>query len=161
MSLADELLADFGSDEELSDHESSSTSAVAAAPPPSKAKPSSSSGLMLPPSSLPSKRKALEDSLDDLAPPAASGSNFSNDLLDDSDEEMAEEGEGGIELPSGGVKPTEELDKSVVDKMDLKSVSEVGKVAKLLGSRKLEDVLKVSTREWGEGKRRKEGESSS
>ncbi|KAL7415718.1 hypothetical protein BDY24DRAFT_406283 [Mrakia frigida] len=58
---------------------------------------------------------------------------------------MAEEEEGGIELPSGGVKPTEELDKSIVDKMDLKSVSEVGKVAKLLGSRKLEDVLKEIT----------------
>lgn len=146
MSLADELLADFGSDEEFSDHETPAapTPVASSSTNGAKAKPASSSGggLMLPPSSLPQKRKALEDSLD--AQPSTSA--LADDLMDSDDEgeEMAAGEEGSVELPSGGVRPAEELDKDAVEQMDLSDVKEVRKVAKLLGSRKLEDVLKVS-----------------
>jgi hypothetical protein len=142
MSLADELLADFGSDEDVSDHETPAALTSSAVAGGSKPKPSSGGGLMLPPSSLPQKRKALEDSLD--AQPSTSGSsNLADDLMGSDDDEDEEMDAGGMELPAGGVKPTEELDKEVVEQMDLSDVKEVSKVAKLLGSRKLEEVLKV------------------
>jgi U4/U6 small nuclear ribonucleoprotein PRP31 len=46
-------------------------------------------------------------------------------------------------LPEGGVKPTQELDPEAVNTMDLASVAEVGKVAKLAGGKTMKDVLTV------------------
>ena len=68
------------------------------------------------------------------------------------DEEMAsgsEEGDGegenaGIVL-EGGVKPAEELDKEEVEGMELGSVKDVTSVAKLEGSRRMTEILKVNT----------------
>lgn len=131
MSLADELLLDLDGDSDgaLSDHEQT-------APPqagPSSFKPSGSGGgLMLPPPTLPSKRKALEDSLD--------GSGIGDN---DGDADM-EGADGLVEVPEGGVRPTEELDKDAVEQMALGEVDDVKKVARLLGSKKLEDTLRVS-----------------
>lgn len=50
-----------------------------------------------------------------------------------------------MRIPEGGIKPAEELDQEQVDRMDLKSVGEVGKVAKLYNGKTLKDVLQVSS----------------
>lgn len=46
-------------------------------------------------------------------------------------------------VPEGGVKPTLELDPESVDAMEMSSVAEVGKVAKLAGSKQMKEVLTV------------------
>lgn len=137
MSLADELLLDLDGDSDgaLSDTEQQPQAGPSTSKSTSSTK-SSGGGLMLPPSTLPSKRKALEDSLDD-----ANGGGA------DSDDEMdggGEEGEGLMAIPEGGVRPADELDKDAVEEMALGGVDDVKKVAKLLGAKRLEDVLRVS-----------------
>lgn len=63
-----------------------------------------------------------------------------------SDEEMSEgEGEeeqGGLVL-EGGVKPADELDAEDVQQMELGSIDDIGKVAKLESSKRMADVLRV------------------
>lgn len=66
-------------------------------------------------------------------------------------EEEASDEEGDVELsdemyrvPEGGIKPAEELDQDQVDRMDLASIGQVNKVAKLYGGKTLKDVLQVS-----------------
>jgi U4/U6 small nuclear ribonucleoprotein PRP31 len=69
-----------------------------------------------------------------------------------SDAEMSDGGEaeadeetsaqGGLVL-EGGVKPADELDKEDVQRMELGNVEDVGKVAKLDGSRRMNDTLKA------------------
>lgn len=70
-----------------------------------------------------------------------------------SDDEMSEgEGEaegaeedklvGGLVL-EGGIKPAEELDVEEVQRMELGGVEDVRKVAKLDGSKRMNDILKV------------------
>ncbi|ORY81745.1 Nop domain-containing protein [Leucosporidium creatinivorum] len=44
-------------------------------------------------------------------------------------------------VPEGGVKPTLELDPESVDAMEMSGVAEVGKVAKLAGSKQMKEVL--------------------
>jgi hypothetical protein len=132
MSLADELLGDLddsGSDRSRSPSPPpvASTSSAGAGP--------SSAGLMLPPS-LPTKRTALEASLDSLPGP----STFKVKKEDpDGDEEM----EALLPTPAGGVRPTDELDRAEVERMQLGAVQDVRQVAKLLTSRRLEEILKV------------------
>src|SRR3977135_266641 len=69
-----------------------------------------------------------------------------------SDSEMSDGGEGedGNEMDAqgglvleGGVKPADELDKEDVQRMELGNVEDVGKVAKLDGSRRMTETLKV------------------
>lgn len=72
-----------------------------------------------------------------------------------SDDEMSDvegEGEGlaqgesaigGLVL-EGGVKPTAELDAEDVQRMELGGVEDVSKIAKLEGSKRMADILKVS-----------------
>lgn len=72
-----------------------------------------------------------------------------DDLMDEDDEDEradagAEGEDGTILLPSGGVKPVEELDPEVVGAMNLTAVSQVGTVAKLFGGKVMKDVLSVS-----------------
>ena len=76
----------------------------------------------------------------------------------DEDEEMSDEEDGvngaadeqgeaiggGLVL-EGGVKPAAELDAEEVQRMELGGVEDVGKVAKLEGSKRMVDILKVST----------------
>ncbi|KAK4703767.1 U4/U6 small nuclear ribonucleoprotein PRP31, partial [Phenoliferia sp. Uapishka_3] len=87
-----------------------------------------------------------------------------NDLENDSDDDIAQEqqqagpsnggaGDGSDEdeamdditdemvLPSGGIRPAEELDPEAVNEMELASVPEVGKVAKLARGKQMRDVL--------------------
>lgn len=124
--LADELLADLqglSGDEDEQEEEQQ----IAPAPP--------ETGADL-------KRKAPGPDLD------ASG-----DEDEDEDEDMAE-GEaakgadgkaievGGLVL-EGGVKPADELDAEDVQRMDLLAIEDVSKVAKLEGSKRMNDILKV------------------
>lgn len=80
------------------------------------------------PSSNPLKRKADDDA--DMSEP----------------EEGGETGEpqeiGGLILP-GGVKPAEELDAEDVQQMALGGVEDVSKIAKLDGSKRMNELLKV------------------
>lgn len=66
------------------------------------------------------------------------------------EEEDLSDGGDDIELtdemykvPEGGIKPAEELDQDQVNRMDLASISQVNKVAKLYGGKTLKDVLQV------------------
>ena len=78
------------------------------------------------------------------------------DLSDDEDdEEDAADGEtakgadgkaievGGLVL-EGGVKPADELDAEDVQRMELGGIEDVSKVAKLEGSKRMNEILKVS-----------------
>ncbi|BGP16230.1 U4/U6-U5 snRNP complex subunit prp31 [Rhodosporidiobolus nylandii] len=60
---------------------------------------------------------------------------------DEGDAAMQELREGEVHVPEGGTRPAEELDQEAVEQMDLRSVGEVGKVAKLYGGRQLREVL--------------------
>lgn len=51
--------------------------------------------------------------------------------------------QGGLVL-EGGVKPADELDKDDVQRMELGNVEDVSKVAKLDGSRRMNETLQVS-----------------
>lgn len=68
-----------------------------------------------------------------------------------SDDEGGEANEGEEEGPTGmvlegGVKPAEELDAEEVQKMELGSVEDVRKVAKLEGSKRMADIIKDITK---------------
>ena len=59
------------------------------------------------------------------------------------DVEMAEAGEGPGLVLEGGVKPAAELDAEEVQKMELGGVEDVRKVAKLEGTKRTSDILRV------------------
>lgn len=67
---------------------------------------------------------------------------------EDEDENMSDDdaaaGGGGLVL-EGGVNPAEELDQDAVDEMELGAVTDVRSVAKLEGSKRMSDILKVNT----------------
>ena len=63
-----------------------------------------------------------------------------NDAVDEQDEAIG----GGLVL-EGGIKPAAELDAEEVQRMELGSVVDVGKVAKLEGSKRMADILKVNS----------------
>ncbi|KAG7097136.1 hypothetical protein E1B28_004514 [Marasmius oreades] len=88
-------------------------------------------GSMGPPS-LPLKRKVVDDLEEDM-----------EDVEDVEDDESNEKQEevGGLILP-GGIKPADELDAEDVQQMDLGGIEDVGKIAKLEGSKKMTDILK-------------------
>lgn len=72
------------------------------------------------------KRKAVEEPDEDM-----------------SDEE-GEEGEQQVGLVlEGGMRPAEELDADDVQQMELGGVEDVSKIAKLYGSKRMNDILKV------------------
>lgn len=113
--LADELLADLDALSDDEEYKEESTTTTSAA--------ASSNNL---------KRKATNDDL------------MSED--EGGEEQGGEGGEqeiGGLVL-EGGVKPAEELDAEDVQQMELGSIADVGKVAKLEGSKRMVDILKVN-----------------
>lgn len=79
----------------------------------------------------------------------AADADMDEDEEDDDDENMdTEEGrskrkEVGSLVLQGGVKPAEELDAAEVEEVDLGSVEDVSKIARLDGSKRMTDVLKV------------------
>ena len=66
---------------------------------------------------------------------------------EDEDEDMSDgedmEGKGGLVL-EGGIKPPEELGEAEANEMQLGAVKDVRSVAKLEGSRRMTDILKVN-----------------
>lgn len=68
--------------------------------------------------------------------------------MSDSDEEGAqgqeEEQPAGLVL-EGGIKPADELDAEDVQQMELGAVKDVTSIAKLEGSKRMADILKVSS----------------
>lgn len=113
--LADELLADLeGLSEGEEDQEQMETAGHA------EAGPSTANGL---------KRKAASD----------------DEMEEDGGEEDGEsnEKEVGSLVLEGGVKPAEELDAEEVQRMELRGVEDVRSVAKLDGSKRMNDILKV------------------
>lgn len=117
--LADELLADLdGLSEGEEDYQEE--------PEQNQAGPSTSNG-----TSNGTKRKAPGDEDDDMS--------------EGEDEAGAgEDGKGEVGLVlEGGVKPAEELDAEEVQRMELGNVEDVRKVAKLYGSKRMNDTLKV------------------
>ena len=69
----------------------------------------------------------------------------------DSDHDMSAEDEDeqpdGLEVGAlvleGGIKPAEELDVEDVQRMELGAIEDVNKIAKLEGSKRMSDILKV------------------
>ena len=65
------------------------------------------------------------------------------------DEDMSDEGEDGEGeqqaglVLEGGVRPADELDVDDVQQMELGGVEDVSKIAKLYGSKRMNDILKV------------------
>ena len=128
--LADELLADlddFSGDENEEypeDQPSTSTSAAYAS--------GSGSGS----SSTAGQKRKAEGELADLG-----------DGEVDEDEEMGDEEAQGKEIGSlvleGGVKPADELDAEDVQQMELGGIEDETKIAKLEGSKRMSDILKV------------------
>lgn len=74
-------------------------------------------------------------------PSGAGGQDDDADMDEGADGEVTEE----MRLPSGGIKPAEELDPAAVNTMELGAVSEVSRVAKLAGSKVMREVLSVSS----------------
>ena len=115
--LADELLADLDG---LSDNGSADYEENQDAPAPTTS--SAPNGL---------KRKADGDI------------DMSEDEGEAEEEEGVAEEESGLVL-DGGVKPAEELDAEDVQQMDLGAIEDVDSIAKLEGSKKMTDILKVT-----------------
>jgi len=59
------------------------------------------------------------------------------------EEDVAGEGSGGSLVLEGGVRPAEELDAEDVQQMDLGAIEDVDSIAKLEGSKKMSEILKV------------------
>jgi len=68
------------------------------------------------------------------------------------DEDMSDEEEGGEDeegeqqtglVLEGGMRPADELDADDVQQMELGGVEDVSKIAKLYGSKRMNDILKV------------------
>lgn len=113
--LADELLADL---EGLSDGGESFEEEPG---------PSTSNGAV----QTGTKRKAAEDPDEDMS----------------DEEEGGEDGEGeqqvGLVL-EGGMRPADELDAEDVQQMELRGVEDVSTIAKLYGSKRMNEILRVS-----------------
>ena len=87
--------------------------------------------------------EALAD-LDDLDDVGQEYSDEDEDMAEASnDVEMSDEGEATGLVLEGGVKPAEELDAEEVQRMELRGVEDVRSVAKLDGSKRMNDILKV------------------
>ncbi|KAF7794546.1 hypothetical protein EIP86_005680 [Pleurotus ostreatoroseus] len=124
--LADELLADLeGLSEDEEEHQEDET------PP---AGPSTSTGTT---KTNGVKRKA-----------SAGGDGDEDDDMDadgEVDEDVAEDGgksRVGTLVLEGGIRPAEELDAEEVQRMELGAVEDVRKIAKLHGSKRMNDILK-------------------
>lgn len=97
-----------------------------------------------------------EENQDASAPTASSAPNGLKrkadgdlDMSEDEGEAEEEEDVAGDESSSGlvlegGVKPAEELDAEDVQQMDLGAIEDVRSIAKLDGSKKMSDILKVT-----------------
>ena len=67
---------------------------------------------------------------------------------EDNDDEQPDDPDGkrlevGALVLEGGIKPAEELDVEDVQRMELGAIEDVNKIAKLEGSKRMTDILKV------------------
>lgn len=92
----------------------------------------------------------VEDEQSEAGPSATAGVKRKAPGSDDEMSEGEGEGEGegddkvvGSLVLEGGVRPAEELDAEEVQRMELGAVEDVRKVAKLEGSKRMNDILKV------------------
>lgn len=69
-----------------------------------------------------------------------SGDEMSEDEAGETEDKQGVEGM----VLAGGIRPAEELDAEDVQAMDLGGIEDVGKIAKLQGSKKMLDIIKVS-----------------
>ena len=92
-----------------------------------------------------------DDYNEELEEPGSS-SDLKRKATADPDHVMSEDGEGGADgeteeatglVLEGGVKPAEELDAEEVQRMELGTVDDVRKVARLEGSRRMTEILSV------------------
>ncbi|GAA5833567.1 hypothetical protein JCM9279_001563 [Rhodotorula babjevae] len=94
----------------------------------------------------------VDDELDSaMAGPSAATASTSAPQADGGDDDDGEAGDvdeallggaaGEVHVPEGGVRPADEVDPEAVNAMDLAGVAEVGKVARLQGSRTMREVL--------------------
>lgn len=75
----------------------------------------------------------------------ASGDADEDEDMSDNDEDGGEDGQkavGGLVL-EGGIRPAEELDAEEVQRMELGGIEDVRKIAKLEGSKRMNDILKA------------------
>ncbi len=95
---------------------------------------------------------AEDDYNDEESKEPESSSGLKRKAATDPDDDMSEEGEGGVDgetqgaagmVLEGGVKPAEELDAEEVQRMELGAVDDVRKVARLEGSRRMTEILSV------------------
>ena len=93
-----------------------------------------------PPKVAGTKRKADED---------VAMSDEEEDGLGNENSNDQGEGVGMGYVPEGGVKPAAELDVEEVQRMELAGVDDVRKVAKLEGSKRMADILKVCSSNCG------------
>jgi U4/U6 small nuclear ribonucleoprotein PRP31 len=80
------------------------------------------------------KRKATSDP----------GQELDADMYADEDGGEGEEESSATLVLEGGVKPADELDVEDVQQMELGSIEDVSTIAKLEGSKRMADILKVS-----------------
>ena len=85
------------------------------------------------------------DDLDDLDDIGQEHSDEDADMAEaGNDVEMGDEGESPGLVLEGGVKPAAELDAEEVQRMELGGVEDVRKIAKLEGTKRMNDTLKVN-----------------
>lgn len=73
---------------------------------------------------------------------AGSDAEMSDDEGDEGEGEQAQTEVGGLVL-DGGVKPADELDAEDVQQMELGDIEDVSAIAKLEGSKRMNDIIKV------------------
>jgi len=79
------------------------------------------------------------------APPAIDGDGDA-DMSDGGEDNEDTEGSNALNdkgVMPGGVQPAEQLDPATVQRMELASVGDVSKVARLFGSKRMSEVIKV------------------
>jgi U4/U6 small nuclear ribonucleoprotein PRP31 len=84
--------------------------------------------------SNPLKRKALDSDHDMSA---------EDDDVNQPDDPESKRLEVGALVLEGGIKPAEELDVEDVQRMELGAIEDVNKIAKLEGSKRMTDILRV------------------
>lgn len=98
--------------------------------------------------------KEEEDDRPTAGPSTSSEHGVKRKAADEEDEEMSdlEGGENGEEsnqqvgslVLEGGIKPAAELDAEEVQRMELGGIEDVRKIAKLYGSKRMNDILTVT-----------------
>lgn len=77
---------------------------------------------------------------------AGSDAEMSDDEGDEGEGEQPQTEVGGLVL-DGGVKPADELDAEDVQQMELGAIEDVSAIAKLEGSKRMNDIIKVGETE--------------